>query len=128
MNIRTMTVAALALGAGLGCTATVGGGGVIDRNVGDASSGGPPSPPVGDDAGVPGSSNDAASSGDGQAGCTTTQASPVHARLLSPSQYDNTVQDLLKIGGNPAETYYVAGGESAQLDPVAVGHRADAAA
>jgi hypothetical protein len=56
------------------------------------------------------------------------QASPVHARLLSPSQYDNTIQDLLKIGGSPAETNNVAGGETAALDKTALQFRATAAA
>jgi hypothetical protein len=61
-------------------------------------------------------------------GGATAQPSPVHARLLSPAQYDNTVLDLLKVSGNPAETSNVAGGETAALDATALQFRANAAA
>jgi hypothetical protein len=47
--------------------------------------------------------------------------------LLSPSQYDNTVLDLLKISGDPAGKYNIAGGETAALDKTALGFRAGAA-
>jgi hypothetical protein len=56
------------------------------------------------------------------------QASPLHARLLSPRQYDNTILDLLKIGGSPAETGNVAGGETAALDSTALQFRANTTA
>lgn len=58
----------------------------------------------------------------------TVQAPAVHARLLSPSQYDNTVLDLLKVGGNPAEANNLAGGETAALDSTALEFRANSAA
>jgi len=58
----------------------------------------------------------------------TVQASPLHARLLSPTQYDNTVLDLFKVGGNPAEANNLAGGETAALDRTALEFRANAAA
>jgi hypothetical protein len=61
-------------------------------------------------------------------GGAMAQPSPVHARLLSPAQYDNTVLDLLKVGGTPAEASNVAGGETAALDATALQFRASAAA
>lgn len=60
--------------------------------------------------------------------CTTTtpMASARHARLLTPSQYDNAVEDLVKVGGEPAKAF--AAGAAAQLDDAAVELRANAAA
>jgi hypothetical protein len=50
----------------------------------------------------------------------------LHARLLSPRQYDNTVEDLLKVGGNPARDF--GGGADTQLDELGAERRANAAA
>ena len=58
--------------------------------------------------------------------CQQPQAAALNARLLSPSQYDNTVQDILQVGGDPANGFSGAG--FAQLDDSAVEQRADAAA
>jgi len=85
-------------------------------------------------AGAPGSSGGGLGAGAGlgsvSAACSgaTAQPAAAHARLLSPTQYDNTVLDLFKVGGNPAETNNVAGGETAALDATALQFRASAAA
>ncbi|HXI59634.1 MAG TPA: DUF1587 domain-containing protein, partial [Polyangia bacterium] len=57
--------------------------------------------------------------------CQQPQAAALNARLLSPSQYDNTVQDLLQVGGDPAKGF--AGAGFAQVDDAAVEQRANAA-
>lgn len=49
----------------------------------------------------------------------------LHARLLTPSQYDHVIEDLVGVTGNPAKDF--GGGVAASLDDVAVEHRADAA-
>jgi hypothetical protein len=54
-----------------------------------------------------------------------TQAVPFHARLLSPAEYDNAVEDLVKVTGKPAKAF--AAGASVQLDPGAVEVRANVA-
>lgn len=54
------------------------------------------------------------------------EASVLHARMLSPRQYDNTVADLLKVGGNPAQAF--GGGADTQLDDLGAERRANAAA
>ena len=51
------------------------------------------------------------------ADCNNVEAPALHARMLSPSQYDNTVLDVLKIGGNPAKEFS-AGAELRLDDPV----------
>jgi hypothetical protein len=53
-------------------------------------------------------------------------ASPLHARLLSPRQYDNTIQDLLGVAGNHAREF--GGGADTQLDDLGAERRANAAA
>ena len=53
-------------------------------------------------------------------------ASVQRARLLSPRQYDNTIEDLLGIGGNPAREF--GGGADTQLDDLGAERRANAAA
>jgi hypothetical protein len=60
--------------------------------------------------------------------CTTPdpQAPALHARLLTPSQYNNTVQDIVKVAGNPSKDF--GGGVDTQLDDLAVERRANAAA
>ncbi|HVR60549.1 MAG TPA: DUF1588 domain-containing protein, partial [Polyangia bacterium] len=57
--------------------------------------------------------------------CQQPQAATLDARLLSPSQYDNTVRDLLQVVGDPAKGF--AGSGFAQLDDAAVEQRANAA-
>lgn len=68
------------------------------------------------------SSGGAAASAD----CTAAHAPPLHARLLTPSQYDNSVLDLVKVAGSPAKDF--GGGVATQLDDLAVELRANAAA
>jgi hypothetical protein len=50
----------------------------------------------------------------------------LHARLLTPSQYDNTITDLIKVGGDPSKDF--GGGVATQLDDLGVELRANAAA
>jgi hypothetical protein len=49
----------------------------------------------------------------------------LHARLLTPSQYNNTVLDVVKVGGNPSKNF--SGGVDTQLDDLSVEMRADTA-
>ena len=58
--------------------------------------------------------------------CTAPHAPPLHARLLTPSQYDNTISDLVKVGGDPSKNF--GGGVATQLDDLSVELRANAAA
>ena len=58
--------------------------------------------------------------------CTQPHAPILHARLLTPSQYEHTVEDLVKVAGHPAREF--GGGVAAKLDEVAVERRANAAA
>ena len=57
--------------------------------------------------------------------CATVTAPVLHARLLTPSQYNNTVLDLVTVGGNPSQNF--SGGVDTQLDDLSVELRADAA-
>lgn len=68
----------------------------------------------------------AAAAGVGSAACGTPSAAALHARLLTPPQYDHTVEDLFKVTGNPARDF--GGGVAARLDEVGVERRANAAA
>lgn len=52
-------------------------------------------------------------------------APPLNARLLTPAQYDNVVDDLLKVRDRPAKHF--GGGVAAKLDEVAVEQRVNAA-
>jgi hypothetical protein len=54
------------------------------------------------------------------------EAPVLHARMLSPRQYNNTVEDLLKVAGNPARDF--GGGADTQLDDLGAERRANAAA
>jgi len=141
MSVRSTYLCGLSLSVGLACTATVGGVGGQGAGSGGPSGG---AGSGGVQGGAPnGSGAGAAGGSTGATGATGTssgssipadcvgapaQASAVHARLLSPSQYDNTIQDLLSVGGSPAETNNLAGGETAALDKTALGFRATAAA
>src|SRR5436305_4163567 len=62
------------------------------------------------------------------AGCAAAgaAATALHARLLSPAQYDNTIQDLFHLAGHPAKDF--GGGADTQLDDLAAERRANAAA
>jgi hypothetical protein len=57
--------------------------------------------------------------------CTATRAAAFHARLLTPTQYNNAVGELVKAGGDPSKDF---GGASGQLDDLSVERRANAAA
>jgi hypothetical protein len=58
--------------------------------------------------------------------CTSPKAPAFHARLLSPTQYNNTVVDLVKVGGDPSKDF--GGAVSGALDDLSVERRANAAA
>jgi hypothetical protein len=58
--------------------------------------------------------------------CGLPQATALHAGLISPSQYDHTVLDLLNVAGDPAKDF--GGGTATQLDDLGVERRANAAA
>jgi hypothetical protein len=58
--------------------------------------------------------------------CATPTAPVLHARMLTPSQYDHSVLDLLQVTGTPSKGFN--NGVDAQLDDVAVELRANAAA
>lgn len=114
-------LAAALLGA---CHGSIGDGGAPGSGPRGGSPGGkpapgdpnqPPAPPGPPDPGKP-----AACAGAGP------QVSALKARLLSPRQYDNTVQDLLGVGGNPAREF--GGGADTELDELGAERRATAAA
>ena len=85
-------------------------------------------PPPGASAGTGGSSmtSGGTTGQSGAADCAQPSAPALNARLLTPSQYENTVADLLKVGGSPAKDF--GGGVAARLDVVEVERRANAAA
>jgi Protein of unknown function (DUF1588)/Protein of unknown function (DUF1592)/Protein of unknown function (DUF1595)/Protein of unknown function (DUF1585) len=105
-----------------------------------SSAGGAPDPgnpsggglPVGGTAGAGagGSSSGAATGGSEPVGACAAPGQPnapvLHARLLTPSQYAHVVQDMVKVGGNPAKGF--GGGVASKLDELAVEQRAHAAA
>jgi hypothetical protein len=94
--------------------------------------GAPGAAPTGGTGGAGPTSGAAGAAGGGSGGdatlasCPSPQAAPVNARVLSPSQYDNTVSDLLQVTGDPAQGF--TGEGFAQLDDAAVEQRANAAA
>jgi hypothetical protein len=92
-----------AAGPGGGSSSNSGSGGTVSASGGSASGGAP-----------------------NASDCTQTNAPVLHARLLTPSQYDHSVLDLLKVDGHPARDF--GGGVAARLDDVAVERRANAAA
>ena len=104
--------ALLLLGGVFGCT------GSLDGNA---------EPPA-RQSGSGGSAGGGATGGLSPAQCA--QASPsapvLHARLLTPSQYEHAIEDLLKVGDRPAKEF--GGGVAARLDELAVERRANAAA
>lgn len=62
----------------------------------------------------------------GMLGCATPSAAVLHARLLTPSQYDNSVLDLLKVSGTPSKGFN--SGVDSRLDDLGIELRANAAA
>jgi hypothetical protein len=58
--------------------------------------------------------------------CVQPQAAPLHAQMLSPSQYNNVVRDLFGISGDFSKGF--GGGADTQLDDLGVEQRANAAA
>jgi hypothetical protein len=93
------------------------------------SQGGPSGMANGGAGNVGGSSSGTAGSGGvvvDPSNCAAPHAPILHARLLTPSQYEHTVEDLVHVGEHPARDF--AGGVAARLDEVEVERRANAAA
>ncbi len=99
-----------------GCTGAIGSGLGGSEPAGP---GGGPGPGTGPGPGNNDPGGPAACMGSGQAGV-------LHARLLSPRQYNNTIEDLLKVDGDPAREF--GGGADTQLDDLGAERRANAAA
>jgi len=76
--------------------------------------------------GAGGTSSAAGAGGAAPIDCTAPHAPALHARLLTPSQYDNTVLDLVKVAGDPSKDF--GGGVATELDDLGVELRANAAA
>ena len=109
--------ALLLLGGAVGCTGSL-----------DGSSGAPAAQAGTGTGGSSGTGGGSPIGGASPAQCAQASASaPVlHARLLTPSQYEHAVEDLLKVNDHPAKEF--GGGVAARLDEVAVERRANAAA
>lgn len=108
--------------AASGCTSFIEGGAggtggatTTPPGVGGGSAGG----------GVSSASGASSSAGATAQGCGAPQAPALHARLLSPSQYEHAVEDLVKVTSHPAKEF--GRGVAAQLDEVEVERRANAA-
>jgi hypothetical protein len=82
--------------------------------------------PAGIGAGKSGGDKTGTGGAAGTANCQVPAAPVLHARLLTPSQYDNTLLDLVKVGGDPSKDF--SGGVDTQLDDLSVELRANAAA
>src|SRR5439155_4307611 len=87
-------------------------------------------PDTGPSTGMGGSSGPTSGGAGGSSGmppldCTAPRAATFHARLLTPTQYNNAVGELVKVGGDPSKDF---GGGSGQLDDLSVERRANAAA
>jgi Protein of unknown function (DUF1595)/Protein of unknown function (DUF1592) len=93
------------------CSGQVGGQGTGDPGTGGPGTGGPGT-------GGPGTG--------GPVTCTQATAPVLYARLLAPSQYNNTVADLVKVTSTASKTF--SAGLDAQLDDSNVELRANAAA
>jgi hypothetical protein len=102
-----------------------GGGGGGSNGMGPAGPGGPVGPP-GPGPGAGGSGPGTSPPPPSACAGSMTEAAVLHARMLSPRQYDNTVQDLLAVGGNPSRDF--GGGADTQLDDLGAERRANAAA
>ena len=50
--------------------------------------------------------------------CSSPRAAALHARLLTPTQYNNSLQDLVKVGGNPSRDF--SGAVDGALDELSV--------
>jgi hypothetical protein len=97
------------------CTGAIDGGPGSGSGSTDSGGGGG-SPPGGTPGGGPSASCPAGAA----------RAPALHARMLSPRQYENTVLDLLGVGGHPAQAF--GGGADTQLDELGAERRANAAA
>jgi hypothetical protein len=113
------------IGAGQGKPGSGGTGSQPGNGAGPGIGGGTGSQPGTGNGGLPGPPG---GGGPPPAACMgrPAEAPVLHARLLSPRQYDNTVEDLLKVGGNPAKEF--GGGVDTQLDDLGAERRANAAA
>ncbi len=111
-SLRELLACSGLLGA-LGCT------GVID-----GSQDAPSATPAGEETPSGGGASEPSSTE--PLDCASPQAAVLHARLLTPSQYDHAVEDLFRVGGQPAKDF--GGGVAALLDEVEVERRATAAA
>src|SRR5258708_22520811 len=102
---RAISGSLLLLGA-LGCTGQIGAGGVTGGPLPQGDPKHPPDQP--------------------KPLCTKPQAPAFHARMLSPSQYNNAVHDLFGLTDDFAAGF--GGGADTQLDDLGVEQRANAAA
>lgn len=100
-----------------GCTGFVGGERTVPVDAAGGSSTG-----AGTGTGTGGS----ATSQSGGSNCAEPSAPVLNARLLTPSQYEHSIEDMLKVADHPAKDF--GGGVAARLDEVAVEQRANAAA
>jgi hypothetical protein len=132
MQTRTVGLATLALWLAAGCTGQIATSNPSDQPAGpntpsgSGGAGGGPAPGSGGNGGGP-----IAPPGPAEqpANCTPSGAGAeaLHARMLSPSQYNNTIEDLLKVGGQPSRDFG-GGNAETQLDDLGVERRATAAA
>lgn len=99
--------------SGSGGDATTGGSGGGAATSGGGSAGTTTGGSAGSGAGTGGSSGP---------DCTQPQAAAIHARLLAPTQYDNSLLDILEVSGTPSK------GFGQGLDDVALEQRATVAA
>ena len=115
------------------CSGTIGEGPSTARGGGGSGPSGPgvpgngPGKPGGGGGGNgPGAPPQGGGGGPSPMACAGGKAGVLRARMLTPRQYNNTVEDLLRIGGNPARDF--GGGADTQLDDLGVERRANAAA
>jgi hypothetical protein len=92
--------------------------------MGGTTAGGTP----GSSAGGGGSGAPAATGGGSSLDCSKPKAAAVRLRLLSSTQYDHTILDLFKVGGEPAQVNALGDKVFQPLDDTQVDHRANAAA
>jgi len=116
------------------CSGTIGDGGAPARPGMSGGGSGPTGPGNGSGGGgpggggLPGGPTGPNGGGAQPSACMgrPAEAPVLHARMLSPRQYNNTIEDLLKVGGNPARDF--GGGADTQLDDLGAERRANAAA
>lgn len=117
------TASSLLLLSSTGCTGVLSGDGTAP---GEATGAGGAGMNAGASGGATGTGTSGAPSQSGASSCAEPTAPVLNARLLTPSQYDHTIEDLLKVVDHPAKDF--GGGVAARLDEVAVERRANAAA